>query len=136
MRETLKRRIRTEQRQAMRRQILDQLLRQTPFELPTDLVSREEKGTISRLVAQLKREGMSDNEIRASEAQIRANAHETTLRSLKELLAAGQDRRRREDRGRRGRRWHSRSRRSPREPARAFAGSALGSRRKGGPTRW
>ena len=29
---------------------------------------------------------MSDNEIRASEAQIRANAHETTLRSLKELL--------------------------------------------------
>ena len=29
---------------------------------------------------------MSDNEIRASEAQIRANAHESTLRSLKELL--------------------------------------------------
>ena len=29
---------------------------------------------------------MSDNEIRASEAQIRANAHESTLRSLKEFL--------------------------------------------------
>ncbi len=70
----------------MRRQIVDQLLRQTPFDLPTDLVAREEKSTIRRLVAQLKREGMSDKEIRASEAQIRANAHETTLRSLKELL--------------------------------------------------
>ena len=29
---------------------------------------------------------MTDKEIRASEAQIRANAHESTLRSLKELL--------------------------------------------------
>ena len=29
---------------------------------------------------------MSDNEIRASEAAIRANAHESTLQSLKELL--------------------------------------------------
>ena len=84
--QTLERRIRTEQRQAIRRQILDQLLHQTPFELPADLVSREEKSTISRLVAQLKRDGMSDDDIRAHEAQIRANAHETTLRSLKELL--------------------------------------------------
>jgi trigger factor len=37
-------------------------------------------------VTQLKREGMSDDNIRAHEAQIRANAHETTLRTLKELL--------------------------------------------------
>ena len=86
MRATLERRIRTEQRQAMSRQVLDQLLQKTPFELPADLVSREEKSTIRRLVLQLKRDGMSDDEIRAHEAQIRANAHETTLRSLKELL--------------------------------------------------
>ncbi len=44
------------------------------------------RSTIQRLVAQFKRGGMSDKEIRANEAQIRANAHETTLRSLKELL--------------------------------------------------
>jgi trigger factor len=62
------------------------LIHATPFELPADLVSREEKTTIQRLVAQLKRRGMTDNEIRASEAQIRANAHESTMRSLKELL--------------------------------------------------
>ena len=52
-------------------------------------MSREEKTTIQRLVAQLKRRGMTDKEIRASEAQIRANAHESTLRSLKELLLLG-----------------------------------------------
>jgi trigger factor len=86
VRATLERRIRTEQRQAMSRQLLDQLLHKTPFELPADLVSREEKSTIRRLVVQLKRDGMSDDDIRAHEAQIRANAHETTLRSLKELL--------------------------------------------------
>ena len=86
VRVTLERRIRTEQRQAMSSQLLGILLHQTPFELPADLVSREEKSTIRRLVVQLKREGMSDDDIRAHEAQIRANAHETTLRSLKELL--------------------------------------------------
>ena len=87
--ETLKRKIRSEQHQAMHRQVVDQLLRLTPFELPVDLVSREERSTIQRLVAQFKRGGMSDKEIRANEAQIRANAHETTMRSLKELLLLG-----------------------------------------------
>ena len=109
VRETLERRIESEQRQAMRRQIVDQLIAATPFELPADLVSREERTTIRRLVAQLKRGGMTDKEIRASEAQIRANAHESTLRSLKELLAAGRDRRCRGDRGR-GRRRGARDR--------------------------
>ncbi len=84
--EMLKRKIHSEQRQAMHRQVVDQLLRQTPFDLPTDLVAREERSTIQRLVAQFRQEGKSDREIRANEAQIRANAHETTLRSLKELL--------------------------------------------------
>jgi trigger factor len=87
--ETLKRKIRSEQHQAMHRQVVDQLLRLTPFELPVDLVSREERSTIQRLVAQFKRGGASDKEIRANEAQIRANAHETTMRSLKELLLLG-----------------------------------------------
>jgi len=86
VRDALKRRVRSEQRQAIRRQILDVLLREAPFDLPADLVSREEKSTITRLVAELKQEGMSDTQIRASEAQIRANAHESTLRSLKEFL--------------------------------------------------
>ena len=41
--ETLKRKIESEQRQAMHRQIVDQLIAATPFELPTDLVTREEQ---------------------------------------------------------------------------------------------
>jgi trigger factor len=86
IRENIERRIRAEQRRSIRRQILDILLYQTPFELPTELVANEEKSTISKLVAQLKQDGISDNEIRAKEAQIRANAHESTLRSLKEFL--------------------------------------------------
>jgi trigger factor len=87
--ETLKRKIHSEQHQALHHQIVDQLLRLTPFDLPTDLVLREERSTIQRLVARFKRGGMSDKEIKANEAQIRANAHETTLRSLKELLLLG-----------------------------------------------
>ena len=78
--------MKSETAQAIRRQILDILLREAPFDLPADLVSREEKSTVQKLVAELKQEGMSDTQIRASAAQIRANAHESTLRSLKEFL--------------------------------------------------
>ncbi len=86
VRAALKRRASAEERRVIRRQIVDLLLRQAPFDLPTDLVAREEKNTTSRLVDQLRREGMSDNEIKARAAEIRANAHETTMASLKELL--------------------------------------------------
>jgi trigger factor len=86
VRRNLERRLETEQRQAVRRQIVDTLLRVTPFELPEDLVSREEKNTINRLVAESRQGGMSDKEIEARAAEIRANAHETTLRTLKEFL--------------------------------------------------
>jgi trigger factor len=86
VRAALNRRAQAEERRVIRRQIVDLLLRQAPFDLPTDLVSREEKNTISRLVDQLRREGMTDKEIKARAAEIRANAHETTLASLKEFL--------------------------------------------------
>ncbi len=86
VRAALNRRAQAEERRVVRRQIVDLLLGQTPFDLPADLVSREEKNTIARLVDQLKREGMSDKDIKARAAQIRANAHETTMASLKELL--------------------------------------------------
>jgi trigger factor len=86
VRAALHRRASAEERRVIRRQIVELLLRQTPFDLPTDLVAREEKNTTARLVEQLKREGMTDKEIKARAAEIRANAHETTLASLKELL--------------------------------------------------
>ncbi len=86
VRDALNRRLFFQQRLALRRQILDVLLLQTPFDLPPDLVSREEANTVRRLVRELRQEGMSDDEIRAREADIKANAHETTLQSLKEFL--------------------------------------------------
>ena len=65
---------------------MDKLIAETPFDLPADLVARQEKTTIRRLVMELRQGGLSDTEIRAREAEIRANAHETTLRSLKEFF--------------------------------------------------
>ncbi len=86
VRRALERRIETESRQIMRRQIMDGILKATPFDLPMDLVAREEQNTVARLVGQLRQEGISDQDIRAQSAQIRANAHESTLRTFKEFL--------------------------------------------------
>jgi trigger factor len=86
VRDALKRRHESQQKQAVRRQILDTLIAATPFELPSDLVTRQEKSTINRLVMDLRREGFSESDIKAREAEIRANAHEMTRRSLKEFF--------------------------------------------------
>ena len=86
LREILVRRFAASQKQAIRNEIMNQLSSQTPFELPPDLVSRQERSTIRKLVAQLKQEGLTENGIRAREAEIRSNAHEMTLRSLKEFF--------------------------------------------------
>jgi trigger factor len=86
LREILERRLKSQQRQAIRREIMDKLIEETPFDLPADLVSRQEKSTIRRLVMEMKQEGLNENEIRAREAEIRANALESTQRSLKEFF--------------------------------------------------
>ncbi len=86
LREALERRVGFQQRQAMRRQIVDQLIAEVPFDLPSELVTRQERTTLQRLVAELKQAGLTDADLRAREAQIRANAHESTLRSLKEFF--------------------------------------------------
>lgn len=86
VRDALKRRYESLQKQAIRRQVMDTLIAATPFELPADLVSRQERSTISRLIMELRQEGRSDSDIKAQEAEIRANAHEMTRRSLKEFF--------------------------------------------------
>jgi trigger factor len=90
LREILERRLKSQQRQAIRREIMDRLIQETPFDLPADLVERQEKSTIRRLVMEMKQEGLNENEIRAREAQIRANARESTQRSLKEFFILAQ----------------------------------------------
>lgn len=90
LRGVLERRLQFQQRQAIRRAMLDQLIAATPFDLPADLVARQERGTLIRQVNEMRQNGLSDAEIRAREAEIRANAHESTLRSLKEFFILSQ----------------------------------------------
>jgi len=86
LRGVLERRLETQKRQVVRREIMDKLIADAPFDLPKDLVGRQEKSTIRRLVMEMRQGGLSDVQIRAREADIRANAHESTLRSLKEFF--------------------------------------------------
>lgn len=86
LREILERRLQFQQRQAIRRSILGRLVNETPFDLPADLVNRQERVTLSRQVMAMREEGATENQIRAREAEIRANAHEQTLQSLKEFF--------------------------------------------------
>jgi trigger factor len=82
----LERRREYARRQAVRDEILAKLIAETPFDLPADLVARQEKSTLRRLALDLRQGGLSDTDIRAREAELRANAHEETLRSLKEFF--------------------------------------------------
>jgi trigger factor len=86
LRGVLDRRLEFQKRDAIRREILNQLVAATPFDLPADLVSRQEKSTLRRQVHELQQSGLSLNDIRAREAELRANAHESTLLSLKEFF--------------------------------------------------
>jgi trigger factor len=69
---------------------MDTLITETSFDLPPDLVSRQEKATVRRLVMEMQQEGLNPGEIRAREASIRANAQESTQRSLKEFFILAQ----------------------------------------------
>jgi trigger factor len=86
LKEILERRLAFQQRQAVRRAILDQLVEKTPFDLPADLVARQERSTLRSQILDMRRSGLSNSQIRAREAELRANAHESTLRSLKEFF--------------------------------------------------
>ncbi|MGE3820098.1 MAG: trigger factor [Isosphaeraceae bacterium] len=86
LRTMLERRFQNQQRQAIRNQLMDKLIAATPFDLPADLVARQEQSTLRRIVSQMREEGATPSEIRAREAELRANAHDSTLRSLKEFF--------------------------------------------------
>lgn len=84
--EMLERRWRNQQQESIRRQLLDALLARTPFDLPRDLVARQEKDTLRSMIQDLRRQGISESEVRARGAQLRANVHQVTQRSLQEFF--------------------------------------------------
>ena len=135
LREMLKRKIHSEQRQAMHRQIVDQLIRQTPFDLPTDLVDarREDHNPAAGRAAQAGRHVRQGDQGQRSPDPRQRPRNDPAL--AQRVVAARPDRRRREDRSRASKTPLSKSKRSPRAPTRAFAACALASRRKEGPTR-
>lgn len=86
LRGAVERRIAYQQREAVRRSLLDQLRALTPFDLPTELVSRQEKSVLRNRVLELRESGLTDSQIRAREAEIRANAHRATEQMLQEFF--------------------------------------------------
>lgn len=86
LRGVLERRLEFQKQEALRREIVDQLLEKTPIDLPADLVKRQETLTLRRRLHELRESGLDDAAIRAREAQVRANVHESTLQSLKEFF--------------------------------------------------
>jgi trigger factor len=74
------------QRQALRSNLMDQLIAATPFELPRDLVNRQVRDTLRKRMMDLKAAGLEEWQIRARESELRANAFESTIRGLKEYF--------------------------------------------------
>lgn len=71
---------------AVRKDLMDQLIAAVPFELPKDLVARQTRDTLRKRLMDLRESGLSDAQIRAREAELRANAYESTVRGLKEYF--------------------------------------------------
>ncbi|MFM1800799.1 MAG: hypothetical protein RJA81_151 [Planctomycetota bacterium] len=86
LKEVLQNRLESNQRQAVRNDLMNQLIDAVPFELPRDLVNRQTRDTLRKRVMDLRESGLSEAQIRASESELRANAYESTVRGLKEYF--------------------------------------------------
>ena len=86
LKEVLQGRLESSMRQAVRDDLMNQLIAAAPFELPRDLVNRQTRDTMRKRVMDLRESGLSENQIRAREAELRANAFESTVRGLKEYF--------------------------------------------------
>lgn len=90
LRDALKRvlhsRYESNRKMAVRKDLMDQLIAAVPFELPKDLVGRQTRDTLRKRLMDLRESGLSDAQIRAREAELRANAYESTIRGLKEYF--------------------------------------------------
>ncbi len=80
----LQRQLMYHQSQQIRRQITAALTASADWELPPGLLSRQSERELERMMLEMKRNGFSDDEIRARENELRQNSAASTARSLKE----------------------------------------------------
>ena len=84
IRDDLGRQLAYQQRQGARRQVAAALTQSANWELPPDLLQRQSRRELERAVLELRRNGFSDDEIRAHENDLRQNSAASTARALKE----------------------------------------------------
>lgn len=84
IRKGLERRLEFSQQQRAREQILEQLTVTASWDLPPNLLKRQARRELDRMVLELKRSGFSDDEIRAYGNELMRNSKTETARALKE----------------------------------------------------
>lgn len=84
IKDSMVRRMAYEQQRRARQQILAALTVAANWELPPELLKRQQRRELERSVLELRRNGFSDEEIRAHENDLRQNSAASTARALKE----------------------------------------------------
>jgi trigger factor len=84
IRENLERRLKYEQQQRARQQVLASLTVAADWELPPSLLKRQAKRELERSILELRRSGFSDDEIRAHINELQQNSAKSTAKALKE----------------------------------------------------
>lgn len=84
VRSDLQRQLMYHQSQQIRRQITAALTASADWELPPGLLRRQSERELERMMLEMRRNGFSDDEIRARENELRQNSAAATARSLKE----------------------------------------------------
>jgi trigger factor len=85
-RSALERQFEYRRNEFIRREVMDQILKQCEFDLPPDLVKRQERLTLGRRIQEMRAAGLSEAEIKAGFAELKFNAHAATTRSLQEYF--------------------------------------------------
>ncbi|HVA50363.1 MAG TPA: trigger factor [Pirellulales bacterium] len=84
IKDMLERRLKYEQQQRARQQILASLTEAANWDLPPGLLKRQSQREMERALLELRSSGFSDNEIRLHENELRQNSRVNTARALKE----------------------------------------------------
>lgn len=84
VRDNLVRQLEYHQHRSARDQVTAALTVAATWDLPPDLLNRQNQRELSRAVMELQRAGFSDEEIRAHENELRQNSRESTAQALKE----------------------------------------------------